>query len=198
MQHSPPPVRREHSFGGKAPVRVLQAPYQQKSALSSKGVGLGLGTSTANEVIGSSTVSTSSTESSSLSSSSSLEHQPQPDFLPPNLHHNVNDHVDYRNFVFQPLESESKVTFDKYCGPTPESNWVVPSMLLVGAYPASTDDEETLDLITSILKQGVNKFVCLQQEVFLFTFPPNPAELRLCRGVCLTFSSRPHKTLYQN
>lgn len=168
MQHSPPPVRREHSFGGKAPIRVLQAPYQQKSALSTKGGGLGLGNSTANEVA---TGSTSSTESSSLSTSSSLEHQPQPEYLPPNMHHKLNDHVDYRNFVFQPLESESKVTFDKYCGPTPESNWVVPNMLLVGAYPASTDDDETLDLITSILKQGVNKFVCLQQEVlFCCTF----------------------------
>jgi hypothetical protein len=38
-------------------------------------------------------------------------------------------------------------------------------VLLVGAYPASEDDDDTFDLITSILKQGVTKFVCLQSEV---------------------------------
>jgi hypothetical protein len=53
----------------------------------------------------------------------------------------------------------------QYCGPTPESNWVIPGVLLVGAYPASDDDEDTFELITSILKQGVSKFVCLQSEV---------------------------------
>lgn len=33
---------------------------------------------------------------------------------------------------------------------------------------ASQDDYETYDLITSILKLGITKFVCLQQEVILF------------------------------
>lgn len=75
------------------------------------------------------------------------------------------DTVDYRSFQFQELESAQVVAFDKYCGPTPESNWVVPGKLLVGAYPASNDDGETLDLITSILRWGITKFVCLQQEV---------------------------------
>jgi hypothetical protein len=32
--------------------------------------------------------------------------------------------VNYRNFAFQPLESVDELQFDKYCGPTPESNWV--------------------------------------------------------------------------
>jgi hypothetical protein len=72
--------------------------------------------------------------------------------------------VDYRSFQFQELESCNTVSMDKYVGPTPESNWVVPGKLLVGAYPASVDDRETLDLITSILQWGVTKFVCLQQE----------------------------------
>jgi len=72
--------------------------------------------------------------------------------------------VDYRSFQFQQLEPTQNVMFDKYCGPTPESNWVVPGKLLVGAYPASNDDGETLELITSILKWGITKFVCLQQE----------------------------------
>lgn len=36
---------------------------------------------------------------------------------------------------------------------------------MVGAYPASANDDETFDLITSILKHGITKFVCLQSEV---------------------------------
>ena len=75
------------------------------------------------------------------------------------------NYPNYRTFQFQPLEPVGKVVYDKYVGPTPESNWVVPGKLLVGAYPASADDAETLDLITSILRNGVTKFVCLQQEV---------------------------------
>ena len=71
----------------------------------------------------------------------------------------------YQNFQFKALEPIHQLVFDNYVGPTPESNWVVPGKLLVGAYPASADDAETLDLITSILKNGVTKFVCLQQEV---------------------------------
>lgn len=58
----------------------------------------------------------------------------------------------------------------QYCGPTPESNWVIPGILLVGAYPASQDDVETVDLITSILRLGITTFVCLQQEVYNIFF----------------------------
>lgn len=53
----------------------------------------------------------------------------------------------------------------QYCGPTTESNWVIPGVLLVGAYPASEDDTETFDLISGILKLGIRKFACLQLEV---------------------------------
>ena len=63
-----------------------------------------------------------------------------------------------------PLEDSRSVSLDRYCGPTPESNWVLPGRLLVGAYPASENDEETFALLSSILKCRVNKFVCLQQE----------------------------------
>ena len=83
---------------------------------------------------------------------------------------NVQNYPDYRTYQFQPLEPVSKVAFDRYVGPTPESNWVVPGKLLVGAYPASSDDAETLDLITSILQNKVTKFVCLQQEVSSFLY----------------------------
>ena len=53
---------------------------------------------------------------------------------------------------------------DQYVGPTDESNWVMPGWLLVGAYPASVNDEENYSLLSSILVQGVSMFVCLQKE----------------------------------
>ena len=56
------------------------------------------------------------------------------------------------------------MTFEGYVGPTGESNWVIPQMLLVGAYPANEHDSDTFDLLTGILKQGVTTFVCLQVE----------------------------------
>jgi len=74
------------------------------------------------------------------------------------------DYICFRNHEFQPLERIKDLQFDTYCGPTPESNWVIPGRLLVGAYPASDDDDETFELISSILKMGVRKFVCLQSE----------------------------------
>jgi hypothetical protein len=76
----------------------------------------------------------------------------------------LSDFVDHSNFTFKALDEIKYITFKEYCGPTPESNWVIPGVLLVGAYPASQDDEETHDLITSILKERITKFVCLQQE----------------------------------
>jgi hypothetical protein len=75
-----------------------------------------------------------------------------------------NNIVDYRNHNFFEIEDLSTMQYNKYVGPTPESNWVIPGRLLVGAYPASRDDNETSQLLTSILKFGVTKFVCLQQE----------------------------------
>ncbi|CAM9444571.1 unnamed protein product [Discosporangium mesarthrocarpum] len=53
---------------------------------------------------------------------------------------------------------------DNYLGPTMESNWVLPGKLLVGAYPASIDDEQHAHLLCAILLEGVSTFVCLQQE----------------------------------
>lgn len=81
------------------------------------------------------------------------------------IDHPPSNFVDHRNFEFKKLEDVNSISFKDYCGPTPESNWVIPGVLLVGAYPASQDDEETYELITSILKEHVTKFVCLQQEV---------------------------------
>ena len=74
------------------------------------------------------------------------------------------DYLDYTNSSFESLESIPDLTLQKYCGPTPESNWVIHGKLLVGAYPASQSDVETFELIISILKLKINTFVCLQQE----------------------------------
>jgi hypothetical protein len=51
-----------------------------------------------------------------------------------------------------------------YMGPTDESNWVIPSRLLVGAYPGSPNDHENAALLYAILSQGVSTFICLQEE----------------------------------
>ncbi|CAM9678370.1 unnamed protein product, partial [Discosporangium mesarthrocarpum] len=53
---------------------------------------------------------------------------------------------------------------ETYLGPTMESNWVLPGKLLVGAYPASIDDDQHAHLLCGILLEGVSTFVCLQQE----------------------------------
>lgn len=47
----------------------------------------------------------------------------------------MNNSVDFRNFKFKQLESFEDMEFDTYCGPTPESNWVLPDLLLVGVLP---------------------------------------------------------------
>mmetsp|Transcript_14351 Transcript_14351/g.21503 ORF Transcript_14351/g.21503 Transcript_14351/m.21503 type:complete len:590 (-) Transcript_14351:312-2081(-) len=74
------------------------------------------------------------------------------------------ERIDYISCNFQELDTGTGITYEKYCGPTPESNWVIPGKLLVGAYPASQDDAETFELLTSILRLGVNQFICLQLE----------------------------------
>lgn len=196
--YSPPPVRREHTTGGKAPVRNIAAPYQKPSSASSsassssqqsqpqsqqlKPQAEALKAAVPTDAASSSTASeTSSSDGSGATDARSVLSAAQAHSSALAQALALGGHeIDYRNYVFSPLESVVDVTFDKYCGPTPESNWVVPRLLLVGAYPASTDDDETLELISAILKQGVNKFVCLQQEVRihdssqrLFVLPPS-------------------------
>ena len=52
----------------------------------------------------------------------------------------------------------------KYIGPTTESNWVIPGVMMAGAFPATVDDDETNGILWSILELGITTFVCLQQE----------------------------------
>ena len=62
------------------------------------------------------------------------------------------------------MQALHQITEAIYVGPTPESNWVIPGVLLVGAFPAEIDDTITFFQISEILKRGINKFVCLQNE----------------------------------
>jgi hypothetical protein len=58
----------------------------------------------------------------------------------------------------------SAVKLSEYAGPTDESNWVIPGMLMAGAYPAANDDAHHYDILSSILSLGLSTFVCLQAE----------------------------------
>jgi hypothetical protein len=72
-------------------------------------------------------------------------------------------------------------------------------VLLVGAYPASEDDDDTFDLITSILKQGVTKFVCLQSEVRVISYrcwAQSPVIPQYAVVSCLTTHVRVCELLY--
>ena len=40
-------------------------------------------------------------------------------------------------------------------GPTDESNWVIPGMLMAGAYPAANDDALHYDILSSLLTLGL-------------------------------------------
>ena len=50
-------------------------------------------------------------------------------------------------------------------GPTPWSNWVIKEQVLAGGYPASMDDEENDRILMTLMRLGVDCFVCLQSEV---------------------------------
>lgn len=63
-----------------------------------------------------------------------------------------------------PLLGSSKSVPLDFRGPTPWSNYIIQGRVLAGAYPAVIDDDDTHRLLRSILKTGVNTFVCLQAE----------------------------------
>jgi len=50
-------------------------------------------------------------------------------------------------------------------GPTPSSNWVIPGVMLAGAYPGALDDRQNDRNLRSIISRGVDTFVCLQAEL---------------------------------
>eukprot|EP01035_Chromulina_nebulosa_P025258 gene25258-32959_t len=147
-----PTTGKQYSSFGKHH-RVLAAPFQPPSSSSPLSSSFSQLTEESNILInidgtGSGSTSRESSDGEILPSSSSEDKEPS----------------NFKNFKFKPLESMFSLKLATYIGPTPESNWVIPGVLLVGAYPASQDDAETLDLLTSILQLGITKFVCLQLE----------------------------------
>ena len=53
-----------------------------------------------------------------------------------------------------------------YVGPTDYCNWVIKDQLMAGGYPASVDDDETDELLLTLIRDyGFDTFVCLQEEV---------------------------------
>lgn len=50
-------------------------------------------------------------------------------------------------------------------GPTIASNWVIPGMVMAGAYPGSFDDRENDKNLKTILNKKVDTFVCMQLEL---------------------------------
>lgn len=56
----------------------------------------------------------------------------------------------------QPLPLLPKLPAKEMAGPTPWSNWVIPSRVIAGAYPASLDDVETERILTTLLELGIN------------------------------------------
>lgn len=45
-----------------------------------------------------------------------------------------------------------------------ESNWVLPGRMMVGAYPSAQEDDLNEEILTSLLRLGLQTFVCLQAE----------------------------------
>ena len=61
-------------------------------------------------------------------------------------------------------EREFKQRFNPdYQGPTDESNWLIPGILLVGAYPSSSSKNplESTKIQRQLLSVGIDTFVCL-------------------------------------
>lgn len=50
-------------------------------------------------------------------------------------------------------------------GPTLASNWVIPGIVMAGAYPGLLEDQRNDQQLKCILNKGIDTFVCLQSEV---------------------------------
>lgn len=67
-----------------------------------------------------------------------------------------------------PLNSQLYLT-QLMRGPTIYSNWVIPGVVMVGAYPGAFEDEENDRILKLLLHLGVDTFVCLQAEFAIDT-----------------------------
>ena len=78
-----------------------------------------------------------------------------------------------------PLPRYESVHKKKYQGPTDESNWVIPGILMAGAYPAAQEDNVHYSIIQSVLSLGISTFICLQAE---YEHDPNIPEFMWRQG----------------
>ena len=78
-----------------------------------------------------------------------------------------------------PLPRYESVHKTKYQGPTDESNWVIPGLLMAGAYPAAQEDHVHYSIIQSLLALGISTFICLQAE---YEHDPNIPEFMWRQG----------------
>ena len=78
-----------------------------------------------------------------------------------------------------PLPRDDAIRKVRYQGPTDESNWVIPGILMAGAYPAAQEDNVHYPIIESILSLGITTFVCLQAE---YEHDPNIPEFMWRQG----------------
>jgi len=71
---------------------------------------------------------------------------------------------------------------DCHVGPHPKSNWLIPNVLLAGAYPGSKKKQEHLDKIKAVLDAGVTTFVCLIDKKELKQFKPYKEDAKRLAG----------------
>ncbi len=67
------------------------------------------------------------------------------------------------NLKLEPIKDMSFSPL-RYRGPTTESNWVILDRLMMGAYPASTNDDQHYEISRRLLNCGIRTYVCLQDE----------------------------------
>lgn len=56
--------------------------------------------------------------------------------------------------------------------PTSESNWIIPKLLLVGAYPGHRNEKKAIVKTKAITDCGIEHFVCLMTDDELMKFRP--------------------------
>jgi len=60
----------------------------------------------------------------------------------------------------------------KHFGPTDDSNWLIPGLVLMTAYPGSLSENKGEEKVKKLLGAGLNCWVCLQETNELKSFKP--------------------------
>lgn len=67
--------------------------------------------------------------------------------------------------VLQEVLPQDKTAAECFTGPTETSNWIIPGVILAGAYPGSTiGQQQHRKKIETLIQEGITTFVCLQQR----------------------------------